>query len=109
MFLADVLFNASRLRFTRRQKRAILSFARQCGGVDVPALSALRKFQNSLNQKVGNPTSRYVSSLGNIFYLNEIGQSLAKVCYIMQLARAHLDEAKQLIHRTWPILALARQ
>ncbi|CUA75357.1 putative membrane protein ycf78 [Rhizoctonia solani] len=71
MFLADILFTANRLEFSRKQAKAILAFARATGGKDVPTLSGLASTRKRMLEVTGNPTTRYESDTGHIFYVNE--------------------------------------
>lgn len=79
MLLTDLLFNSPRMKFSRAQQKAVLSWGKQLGAQDVPSQSQFTSMQKDLLEKVGDPTSRKRSSRGNIYYLNEIGDSIAKV------------------------------
>jgi hypothetical protein len=79
MFLADLITNSKRLKFTRRQIRALLAYARETGSKDVPSYKSLRKTQAKMRNILGNPTVRKVSVLGNVFYMNRITSGLAQV------------------------------
>jgi hypothetical protein len=50
--------------------------------MDVPLLYALNQLQESLRTLVGNPTEKITAHSGNIFYLNDVGKAIAKVCRI---------------------------
>ncbi|KAF7333096.1 Carbamoyl-phosphate synthase large chain [Mycena venus] len=76
-FLTDVLFSSPRLRFSRAQQQAVLSWARDLGA-DVPSYNKYRKTQDVIMEEVGDPTTRHQSSRGNVWYLNEIGDSIKK-------------------------------
>ncbi|KAJ6614498.1 hypothetical protein B0H10DRAFT_1803312 [Mycena sp. CBHHK59/15] len=76
-FLTDVLFSSPRLRFSRAQQQAVLSWARDLGA-DVPSYTKFRKTQDIILEEVGDPTTRQESSRGNVWYLNEIGDSIKK-------------------------------
>ncbi|KAJ6584296.1 hypothetical protein B0H10DRAFT_1832890, partial [Mycena sp. CBHHK59/15] len=76
-FLTDVLFSSPRLRFSRAQQKAVLSWARDLGAT-VPSYNKFRQTQDMLLAEVGNPTKRQVSGRGNVWYLNEIGDSIKK-------------------------------
>ena len=78
LFLTDLLFSSPRLRFSRPQQKAILSWAIELGAT-VPSYTKLRTTQTGLLSELGNPTSRVESGRGNVYYLNEIGDSIAKV------------------------------
>ncbi|KAJ6626753.1 hypothetical protein B0H10DRAFT_1633057, partial [Mycena sp. CBHHK59/15] len=77
MFLTDVLFSSPRLRFSRAQQQAVLSWAQDLGA-DVPSYSKFRKTQDSLLAEIGDPTKRQEPSRGNVWYLNEISDSIKK-------------------------------
>ncbi|KAJ6533954.1 hypothetical protein B0H10DRAFT_1859497, partial [Mycena sp. CBHHK59/15] len=76
-FLTDVLFSSPRLRFSRVKQKAVLSWAKELGA-DVPSYSTFRKTQDALLAEVGDPTKRQESGRGNVWYLNEIGDSIKK-------------------------------
>ena len=78
MFLTDMLFSSPRLRFSRTQQQAILSWARELGA-RVPSYDGLHKCQQKLKTELGNPTQRQESTQGHVWYINEIGDSIAKV------------------------------
>lgn len=77
-FLTDVLFNSPRMRFSRAQQKAILSWAKELGAT-VPAYHNVQKIRATLKEELGDPTTRVKTSRDNVFYLNEIGASIAKV------------------------------
>jgi len=76
--MTDMLFSSARLRMSRAQQKAVLSWARDLGAT-VPSYDHLRKCQRQLLRRLGEPTKRHVSIGGNIWYLNDIGLSVAKV------------------------------
>ncbi|KAF7982629.1 hypothetical protein HWV62_27053 [Athelia sp. TMB] len=78
MMVTDMLFNSPRMKFSRPQQKAVLSWAKQIGARDVPSHSQFLSMQQELLERVGDPSSRQRSSRGNIYYLNEIGDSIAK-------------------------------
>lgn len=80
MFLTDLLFNCARIRFSQTQQHAILEWAKELGAKDVPTLSELHTYQKTMKAELGDPTQRKTSPQGHVWYLNEIGNSLAKVC-----------------------------
>ncbi|KAJ7476792.1 hypothetical protein FB451DRAFT_1461207 [Mycena latifolia] len=76
-FLTDVLFSSPRLRFSRAQQKAVLSWAKDLGA-SVPSYHKFRQTQDILLAEVGDPTKRQESGRGNVWYLNEIGDSIKK-------------------------------
>ncbi|TFY81247.1 hypothetical protein EWM64_g2768 [Hericium alpestre] len=77
LFLTDVLFNAPRLRFSRAQQKAVLSWAKELGAT-VPSYHAYHQCADALEKELGNPTRQETSTQGNVWYINEIGDSIAK-------------------------------
>ncbi|KDN46955.1 hypothetical protein RSAG8_04032, partial [Rhizoctonia solani AG-8 WAC10335] len=77
-YLMDIIFNSPRMRFSRIQKAVILEFARLLGAPYVPSLHAYKEFERLMKKEMGDPTRKFTSSFGNIFYFNDIGESLAK-------------------------------
>ncbi|KAJ7112257.1 hypothetical protein C8R44DRAFT_581192, partial [Mycena epipterygia] len=76
----DVLFSSPRLRFSRAQQKAVLSWAKDLGAA-VPSYNKFRQTQDTdcmLLAEVGDPTKRQESGRGNVWYLNEIGDSIKK-------------------------------
>ncbi|KAG8927112.1 hypothetical protein FRC02_008455 [Tulasnella sp. 418] len=78
MFLTDLLFSSPRLRFSRAQKYAILNWAKELGAKDVPDLRQLERCHERIKKSVGDPTTKYNSTTGDVFYLNDIGKAIAK-------------------------------
>lgn len=76
MYLADMLSHSRRTHFGRRHMQAVLEFARETRGKDVPSYKELRRFQEDLKSRVGNPTQRHTSSTGTVYYVNQIAESL---------------------------------
>ncbi|KAL0056975.1 hypothetical protein AAF712_016408, partial [Marasmius tenuissimus] len=85
MFLTQLLFSGSaRIRFSEAQKEAVLAWAKALGAHNVPALSTLKKVQASIEDVVGDPTEKVVSSSGTVFYINNIAQAIAKMAQLSQ-------------------------
>lgn len=78
MCLTNLLFSSPRLKFSSAQQKAVLSWAQQLGAT-VPEYTKLCATQEGLLKELGDPTTRQKSGRGNVFYLNEIGNSIAKV------------------------------
>jgi len=79
MFITNLLFSSPRLRFSHAQKQAVLNWAREMGANDVPSLWALSLWQKKIAERVGHPTEKVTSMLGNTFHINDIGKAIAKV------------------------------
>ena len=75
------------------------------GTPDVPALGMVKRVQASIEEMVGNPTEKVVSSSGTVFYINDIARAIAKVRYIICLAISH----SQISFRISPIPLLVSQ
>ncbi|KIN93755.1 hypothetical protein M404DRAFT_75010, partial [Pisolithus tinctorius Marx 270] len=78
LFITTLLFSSPRLPFSEAQMRAILDWAKELGARDVPSLYAIKQHQKYLQDTVGDPTTRVVSPSGNIFYVNNIANVIAK-------------------------------
>ncbi|KAJ7733552.1 hypothetical protein DFH07DRAFT_780573 [Mycena maculata] len=76
--LLDVLDNLPRCRFTSAQMNLVIHFVRQLGVSNVPSLKGLRKIQQKLQSNCGHEPSKIESPQGNIFYMNDIRDSLAR-------------------------------
>lgn len=82
MMLLDVIDNLPRLRLSTNQFKVILWLLKECHVKDVPSLGLLRKVQARLNKLSGTEPTPYTSTLGNLFYVNDIRDSIARVCTI---------------------------
>jgi hypothetical protein len=71
------------LPFSEAQKKAILSWAKELGARDVPSLYALNRSQETIQKLVSDPTEKVTARSGNIFYFNDVGKAVAKVCFIL--------------------------
>ncbi|EIW74429.1 hypothetical protein CONPUDRAFT_160132 [Coniophora puteana RWD-64-598 SS2] len=76
-FLTDLLFRSPRLRFSRAQQKAILQWARHLGAT-VPSHWGVSKAHEEVKEEVGISTQRQESAQGHVWYLNKIGDSIAK-------------------------------
>jgi len=79
MMLLDIIDNLPRLRMSGSQFQIILWLLWQLGVSRVPAYGAFRKMQKELQTTSGSLPTQYTSSLGNIFYVNNIGESIMRV------------------------------
>lgn len=79
MFLTDMLFNSPRMKFSQAQQKAVLAWGKELHAEDVPSHKMFCAAQKDLLSALGDPTGRQESSRGNVYYLNDIGASIAKV------------------------------
>lgn len=79
MFFVDLLDNLPRLRLSDAHMEMVLWVMRQCGSQTVPSLKQLRGCQERLQKECGTPTLRHISTIGNIFYSNDIRATIAMV------------------------------
>jgi hypothetical protein len=76
--LLDILDNLPRLCMSSNQLRMVLWLLKECVS-DVPSYDALRKVQTNLRECCGSIPKAYKSSLGNVFYVNDVRESVARV------------------------------
>ncbi|KAG1753908.1 uncharacterized protein EDB91DRAFT_1043935, partial [Suillus paluster] len=77
-FITALLFSSPRLPFSDAQKKAVLNWAKELGARDVPSLYAIKKSQAFVEDTVGQPTEKVSARSGNIFYINNIANAIAK-------------------------------
>jgi len=53
---------------------------REVGVKDVPSFTSLREIQSRLRTESGIPTRRYESTQGNVFFMNDVQEMIARVC-----------------------------
>ncbi|KEP45802.1 hypothetical protein V565_240180, partial [Rhizoctonia solani 123E] len=71
-----MLFNSPEHRFSRSQQSAILQWALSCGMQRVPTLYSLDKCSQLLRECAGDPTRKFTSSLGNVYFMNSVSSAL---------------------------------
>lgn len=81
--LLDIVDNLPRLRLSSNQFRVILWLLKQCKVQQVPSLDSFRKMQVAIRSNCGSDPVHHTSSLGNIFYVNDVRDSVARVCALM--------------------------
>ena len=92
MMLLDVLDNLPRLRMSSNQFKMILWLLKECHVRDVPSFDAFRKMQHGLRGACGTQPTVHKSSVGNIFYVNDVRESVARVCTgILLMTGFHAD------------------
>ena len=79
MMLLDILDNLPRLRMSSNQFKMILWLLKEAGVAHVPSYTSFRKMQNELRELCGSTPQQHTSSLGNIFYVNDVRESVARV------------------------------
>src|SRR5882762_2730262 len=79
IFLTHLLFSSPRLCFSEPQKKAILNWAQEMHAPNVPTMYAVDQSQKRVLDLLGNPLEKVNTGSGNIFYLNRIGDAIAKV------------------------------
>lgn len=77
--LLDILDNLSRLRLSGNLLRMVFWILKECGVPGVPSYEAFRKMQSDLCNKCGTEPTLGQSMLGNIFYVNNLQESIARV------------------------------
>ncbi|KAJ7767826.1 hypothetical protein B0H16DRAFT_1787465 [Mycena metata] len=78
MCYLDILDNLPRLRLSSSQLKMILWIMKECGAKDVPSFNAFRAMQTHIRKTTGVRTEPHKSDLGNLFYVNDIRDLIAK-------------------------------
>ncbi|KAJ7885740.1 hypothetical protein B0H14DRAFT_3734848 [Mycena olivaceomarginata] len=78
VMLLDIMDNLPRCRFTTNHLSLILHFAKKLGVADVPSLKGFRKIQKKLQLASSVAPERSKSYLGNVFYMNDIRETIAR-------------------------------
>ncbi|KAJ7207881.1 hypothetical protein GGX14DRAFT_567184 [Mycena pura] len=76
--LLDILDNLPRARFTGAQLSLVIHFAKSLGAPNVPSLKGLRRIQKDLQIRCGHEPVKIDSAMGNVFYLNDLRESIAR-------------------------------
>ncbi|KAJ3545720.1 hypothetical protein NMY22_g2322 [Coprinellus aureogranulatus] len=76
--LLDVLDNLPHLRLSTNQTRMVMWAMKKCNPADVPSYESFRAMQKRLRENIGVKTVRCVSDLGNIFYINDVRDIVAR-------------------------------
>lgn len=77
--LLDIVDNLPRLRLSSSQFRVILWLLKQCKVKNVPSFDAFRKVQSNLRTVAGSKPTPHKSSLGNVFFTNNVRDTVARV------------------------------
>lgn len=91
----SLLFSSPRHPFSDEQKKAILNWARELGARDVPSFDAVKKNQKHIDHLVGDPTEKVSARSGDVFYINNIAQLIARVCLLCYLGVYDTDTISQ--------------
>ena len=75
----DALDSLPRLRLSNAQMNAVMFVMREAGVVNVPSVKTLRRIQQKLRDRIAIPSIRKSSILGNVFYVNDICEQVARV------------------------------
>lgn len=78
--MLDILDNLPRLRMSSNLFKMVLWVLKESGHSNVPSYEAFRKMQANLQKKCGSQPAQHNSALGNVFYVNSIPESIARVC-----------------------------
>ncbi|KAJ6618046.1 hypothetical protein B0H10DRAFT_1796038 [Mycena sp. CBHHK59/15] len=79
MCYLDILDNLPRLRLSSSQFKMILWMMKECGAQDVPSFNAFRSMQKHIRETTGVRSEPHKSDLGNLFYVNDVRDLIAKV------------------------------
>ncbi len=78
-FFTHTLFSSVNLRFSEAQKSTILEWGKAMKAPNVPIKYVFAKIVECIRKLVGDPTRKVVSLSGNVFYINDVAQAIAKV------------------------------
>ncbi|KAG2147895.1 uncharacterized protein EDB93DRAFT_1059045, partial [Suillus bovinus] len=84
-FIMSLLFSSPCHPFSDGQKKAIINWARELGARDVPSFGAIKKVQKHIDCLIGDPTEKVSARSGDIFYINNIAESIARICLLCYL------------------------
>ncbi|KAJ7030576.1 hypothetical protein C8F04DRAFT_904742, partial [Mycena alexandri] len=73
------------LRLSSSQLKMILWIMEECGARDVPSFNGFRAMQKQIRKTTGVKSEAHKSGLGNLFYVNDIRDLIAKVCRLIAL------------------------
>ena len=85
MMCLDVLDNMPHLRMSSSQFKMILLLPKECHVQNVPSFGAFHKMQANLHGMCGSEPTPHISTLGNLFYVNDVQDSVAHVGTLIKL------------------------
>jgi hypothetical protein len=94
-FITSLLFSSPHHPSSDGQKKAILNWAKELGAQDVPSFDAVKKVQKHINHLIGDPTEKVTAHLGDIFYINNVAELIARVCLLCYLGVYDTDVISQ--------------
>ena len=89
----DMLDNLPRLRLSSSQLRMILWVMKECGAKDVPSFNGFRSMQAHIRKMTGVRSEAHKSDLGNVFYVNDLRDLIAKACSLLHSHDAEPTDA----------------
>ncbi|KAJ7213834.1 hypothetical protein GGX14DRAFT_392616 [Mycena pura] len=102
--LLDILDNLPRACFTGAQLSLVIHFAKSLGAPNVPSLKGLRRIQKDLQLRCGHEPVKIDSAMGNVFYMNDLRESIARD-FSNPLVAPHMqlypEEANGSISENW--------
>ena len=78
--MLNILDNLPRLRMSSNLFQMVLWVLKESWLSNVPSYEAFRKMQADIQKQCGSEPTECKSSLGNIFYLNNIPETIERVC-----------------------------
>jgi len=87
--LLDILDNLPRLRLSKSLFSMILWILKECGVPNVPSYDAFHKMQTVLRKCCGSEPQLAKSMLGNVFYINDIRETIARVRCLSRVSEKH--------------------
>ncbi|KAG2064483.1 hypothetical protein BDR04DRAFT_1162485 [Suillus decipiens] len=90
-FITSLLFSSPHHPFSDGQKKAILNWAKELGARDVPSFDTVKKVQKHIDHLIGDPTEKVTARSGDIFYINNVAESIARD-YVNPLTRFAMQD-----------------
>jgi hypothetical protein len=84
-FLLDAVDNLPHLRISDSLMKVFLWVLHEAGVPDVPSFASLCEIQSHLRTEFGIPTHQYKSAQGNIYFMNNLKEIVAKTCDLFRI------------------------